>query len=356
MKRKNIFLQMVLTIVIILPGLSQESATDTLFSITDTLDKDFGLFTNDEVLNLSLWFNISEYIKKKPKEDYLDAILTYYLSPADSINKKIRLRSRGEFRNGYCDFPPLVLNFKKTDFAMTDLNKLEKMKVVTHCKYGSEENLFREYLIYRLYQELTDKSFRVRLIHITYHNTAKVKKPVQTYAFFIEPLGLLAERLGMIPVESLNLTQRNILPEAIDRVAIFNYMIGNTDWSVPNQHNCKILMIPNSERPDLGMIVPYDFDYSGLVNADYAVPAEGLRIESVRERIYLGRCRTEEEHLKSLMEFSEKKEEFYRVIQDFSLIHEKTRKEMIRYLDEFFEGFDKQNTVMYELLQDCQDY
>ena len=63
-------------------------------------------------------------------------------------------------------------------------------------------------------------------------------------------------------------------------------MIGNTDWSVPNQHNCKVLSGMNIEHSDLGTIVPYDFDYSGLVDADYAVPYEGLALESVRERRY----------------------------------------------------------------------
>jgi len=236
------------------------------------------------------------------------------------------------------------------------LKKLEKVKLVTHCESGNEDYLFREYLIYRLFNALTDNSFRVRLLRITYHNTYKEKKPIQTYGFFIEPLDLLVERLNAVQVESLNLSQKNILPEEIDRVAIFNYMIGNTDWSVPYQHNCKILMKPNIERPDLGMIIPYDFDYSGLVNADYAVPAEGLRIESVRERIYLGRCRSEEDFLKSLQEFSDKKEEFYKIIREFSLINEKTKKDMIQYLDGFYRLFDKRNAIVYELLQDCKEY
>jgi hypothetical protein len=133
-------------------------------------------------------------------------------------------------------------------------------------------------------------------------------------------------------------------------------MIGNTDWSVPGQHNCKILTMHNTDRPDLGMIVPYDFDYSGLVNADYAIPTEALDIENVRERIYLGRCRTEEEYVMALKEFTDKKEDFYRVIQEFSLIDERTRKDMIRYLDEFYVLFDKRNTIVSELLRNCKDY
>jgi len=336
--------------------LSQDDSVDSIYSIADTLDKDFGLFKYDDILDMALWFDITHYTQKKPKEEYLDAILTYYISDKDSINKNIRLKSRGEFRNDFCSFPPLVLNFKKTDFALEDLSKLGKMKMVTHCKSGNIGYLFREYLVYRLYNVLTDYSFRVRLIRITYHNTFKEKKPIQTYGFFIEPIDFLAERLNLIPVESVHLSQKNIKPEEMDRMAVFNYMIGNTDWSVPNQHNCKVLAQPGSERPDLGIIVPYDFDYSGLVNADYAIPYEGLGIESVRERIYLGLCRSEEEMLKVIEPFLAKKDEFYKVIQEFDMLDERAKSDIIRYLDDFYRLFDDRNSIVKVLLEECRTY
>jgi len=356
MARKLFCLQFALVLFSVLPVFSQDEDADLPNSITDTLDKDFGMFTNRDVLDLALWFDVTQYTRKKPKEEYLDAILTYYISKDDSINKNIKLKSRGEFRNGYCDFPPIVVNFKKTDFNKADLKKLEKVKLVTHCQSGNEDYLFKEYLIYRLFNVLTENSFKVRLLRITYHNTTKIKKPVLTYGFFIEPIDLLAERLNATPVESVNLSQKNILPEVMDRVAIFNYMIGNTDMAVPNQHNCKILALHDTERPELGMIVPYDFDYSGLVNADYAIPYEALGIESVRERLYIGGCRSEEDFVKALKEFTDKKEEFYGVIREFRLLDERIKKDMIRYLEGFYSLFDKQNSIVYELLHDCKDY
>jgi hypothetical protein len=76
----------------------------------------------------------------------------------------------------------------------------------------------------------------------------------------------------------------------------------------------------------------------------------------VRERIYVGRCRTEEEFMLALKEFTDKKEEFYRVIREFSLIDERTKKEMIRYLEEFYSLFGERNSIVYELLNDCKEY
>ena len=352
--KKTVYLQVLLALIIVLPAKSQNDSIDS-YSVNDTL-ADFGLFTRDDILELSLRFDITQYKRKKPKDEYLDAVLTYHISKTDSINKNIRLKSRGQFRNGYCDFPPIALNFKKTEFKMGDLNKLEKMKLVTHCQSGNEDILFKEYLIYKLYNVLTDSSFRVRLLRINYINTFKQSKPIRSYAFFIEPLDLLAERTNSVPVEVLTLSQKNIVPEMMDRVAIFNYMIGNTDWSVPGQHNCKVLASLRTDRSDLGMIVPYDFDYSGLVNATYAVPAEGLGIESVRQRIYLGTCRSEEVYLNALKEFADKKESFYKVVREFPYLDERTKKDMVRYLDEFYSGFDKKTSIVYNLLNQCKNF
>jgi len=133
-------------------------------------------------------------------------------------------------------------------------------------------------------------------------------------------------------------------------------MIGNTDWSVPNQHNCKVLVEINTDTPELGVIVPYDFDYSGLVNASYAIPAEGLGIESVRQRIYTGICRSEGVFLNALREFAGKKESFYSVITEFPYLDERSKKDMTRYMDEFYSLFDKRNTIVYNLLHDCKNY
>jgi hypothetical protein len=230
------------------------------------------------------------------------------------------------------------------------------MKLVTHCEYGNEDYLFREYLIYKLYNVLTDNSFRVRLTKITYINTFKKSKPISAYAFLIEPLTLLAERTNTTPIKMANLNQKNILPEIMDRVAIFNYMIGNTDWSVPGQHNCKIMTRKSTDRPELGMLVPYDFDYSGLVNAYYAIPYEPLGLKSVRERRYLGICRNEETFINALKEFADKKDEFYRIINDFKLLSPKSKKDMIGFLDSFYEGIEKHKSLVSDMLRECKEF
>ncbi len=353
---KVIWIQLILISFFILPAFSQNDSLDSPLSAVDTLRKDFGLFVGDGLLRLTLRFDIKEYIREKPKDEYMNATLTYYFNEKDSVSKEIRLKSRGIFRNEYCQFPPLSLYFNKSDSAKTDLDKIAKIKVVTHCYYGNENYLFKEYLVYKLFNILTDYSFRVRLARIDYISTTGKSKTISTFCFLIEPFNMLAERTKTIPVNSATLTQKNIIPEIMDRVTLFNYMIGNTDWTVTYQHNIKVLINSFSDKPNLGIAVPYDFDYSGLVDAHYAAPATALGLASVRERRYLGLCRTEDDFAKALMEFSDKKQEFYKIINEFPYLNDKVKKSMTGYLDEFYNGIDRRNTVIQKFLNECDNF
>jgi hypothetical protein len=339
-----------------LPAFSQNDSIDSSFAIADTQNVSVKLFESDDLIELSLRFDITYYKRKRPDKEYLDAILTYHTSDKDSINKKIKVRARGQFRRDFCDFPPIVLNFKMSDPDGGEFKGIDKLKVVPYCKMGYEEYILKEFLVYKLYNVLTDNSLRVRLLKINYINTSKKSKPVQQYGFAIEPISLFERRTKSVEVKTANVTQKNIKPEMMDRFAIFNYMIGNTDWSVPILHNALVLAQSKSDRPELGMIVPFDFDYSGLVNTDYSVPYVGLPIKSVRERLYLGICRSEEVFINALKEFAEKKEEFYKVINDFPYLKAKSKKEMITYLNGFFIGLDKRNTLAYTFRKECLDF
>ena len=199
-------------------------------------------------------------------------------------------------------------------------------------------------------------SFRVRLAKIDYISSTGKGKTISSYGFMIEPLDILAERIKAVPVESPALTQKNIIPEMMDRVAIFNYMIGNTDWSVPGQHNCKVLSVNNFSQPGLGTIVPYDFDYSGLVDASYAVPAEGSGIERVTQRRFLGMCRNDETFINALKEFTDKKSEFYRIINEFPYLDNKEKKLMTGYLDEFYLSTEKINGIINIFTNECKEF
>jgi hypothetical protein len=352
--KKLIYLLILLSGFLIRPAFSQNDTTNIRYAVTDTQNVNIKLFESDDLFEIALRFDITYYKRKKPDTAYMPAVLTYYLGDKDSVNKNVKVKARGEIRRTQiCDFPPLYLNFSMKDTAGEFIG-INKLKLVPYCRLGYEEYILKEYLMYKLYNVLTDNSLKVRLLRINFINTVKKSKPIIQYGFAIEPVKLFEKRTHMVELKTMNLTQRIIKPEALDRFAIFNYMIGNTDWAVPSLHNTLILSQPFSERPDLAMIVPFDFDYAGLVNTDYAIPFPTLPIKTVRERLYLAVCRNEESYKNALKEFSDKKEEFYRVINDFPYLKARSKKDMISFLDGFFNEFDKRNTIVQELLSDCK--
>jgi hypothetical protein len=330
----------------------------TRYAVKDTQNVNIRLFNHDDLFQISLSFDITKYKRERSDTTYLDAVLTYFTDEGDTINKNIRVKARGKIRrtSAICDFPPLSLNFRMKDTIGGEFIGINKLKIVPYCRIGYEDYVLREYLIYKLYNALTDYSFRVRLLRITFINTARNSKPLNQFGFALEPLKLLEKRTHTSESVSKYVTRKTIKPDIMDRVSIFNYMIGNTDYSVPALHNIAILSKPFSENPELGIAVPFDFDYAGLVNAEYAVPPEILPIENVRERLYMGLCRTDDLYKQALQEFLDKKEEFYRIINDFPYLHPRSKKDMINYLEGFYADFNKRNTIIYKLSADCKDF
>lgn len=357
--KKIFFFFLFLVNIYNIPAFSQADTASVEYSVSDTLINSIRLFDSEEILNITLSFDITFYKKKKPDKEYIDGVLEYSPDGTDTIRKSIKLRTRGEFRRTYCDYPPIRLNFKKTESFSEEFNRVDKLKMVTHCRAGYGEYVLREYLCYKLFNILTDNSFKVRLLRINYINTnPKIRrtKPTIEYAFVIEPSEHLAQRTNCVEIKVPTLTQRSISQGSMDRLALFNYMIGNTDWSVPGLHNLVVLSRRVFEAGGAEIItVPYDFDYCGLVNATYAIPYEKLPIRSVRERYFTGMCRSEEELKTALKEFTDKKEEFYRVINEFPYLGPKSRKDIIMFLEEFYNLYDKRNGVIYRLLTECKD-
>jgi hypothetical protein len=162
---------------------------------------------------------------------------------------------------------------------------------------------------------------------------------------------MLAKRINTAIVKSTTLSQNSIIPEVIDRLAIFNYMVANWDWSVPGQHNVKILSPLNNSSGSLLIAIPYDFDLTGIVNAEYAIPPPNVPIENVRQRLYWGPCRSKEAYINDLMEFSDRKAKIYSVINDCAYLSKISKKDITRFMDEFFDQLYKPRS-MDDLIED----
>jgi len=356
--KKKIFFQFCLVAFIVLPVIGQNVDSLNQTAVQDSTYRSFRLFEEENILEITLRFDLSTYFRTKPKESYLNANITIHLSEQDSVSQDIRLRSRGIFRNSYCVLPPIELNFKNANFGYSDLNRISKLKLVPQCRSGDLNGnyLLREYLCYKLFNVMTDTSFRVRLLTINYIDTEKKRKSLTQYGFLIEPLEMLLARTNAVEVTSDALNQKSIIPRIMDRVAIFNYMIGNYDWSIPGRHNVKVIKSLNFDPSGLGIAIPYDFDWTGLVDADYAIPAENVGTLNVRERLFLGVCRTREVYEKAVVEFNQKKDEFYKVINEFPYLSKKDKKDIILYMDEFYSRLNIKKDLVDYMLSTCKNF
>jgi hypothetical protein len=300
-------------------------------------------FLDDRLIEATLSTDIKNLRSSKKKPLYQPANIVMHFSDTAVINEEIRVETRGQFRKENCDIASLMLNFKNQNSPK--LSPLKKLKLVGGCRssHKDEELLLKEYLAYKIYNFLTNMSFRVRLLHITYKDTRDKMKSYTQYAFLIEDMNDMAARNNCSEIKKV--VKSNALDSRqLALVCMFQYLISNTDWSIPNFHNIK-LMVPKNDTLAMPYIVPYDFDYSGLVNAEYAVPNEQFTATTVTERVYRGFPQSLEELQVVLDKFKEKKEAIMYSITNFTLLGEKTKKEMIKYLDEFYDIINSKRSV-----------
>ena len=277
-----------------------------------------------------------------------------FFQDEDSVSIPVRTRVRGNFRRSLCKLPPLRLNFKDEDVEGTPMQGVDKIKMVLPCRWGSanyQNFILKEYLIYRMFNALTDTSFRVRLFEVTFQDSTDKIDAFTQYGFFIEPLEVLAARLDAFEYERVGVLPNATLSSQTNLLSVYQYMVGNTDWSIPSMHNIKMIKTDTFSRP---LVIPYDFDWSGAVNPPYAQPNPKLDIKSVRERIYRGFCRPEKEMTLVYQRFEEAKDEIYAEIQTLEIMDDKERQRMERYIDEFFDVLEKPKRRNYVFMSTCR--
>ncbi len=305
--------------------------------INDATELNREFFGNDEPLSFTLKFDIKTFRKTKSKEEYQAAELIIHFDDSTSISHNIKLRSRGDFRKKYCSLPPFWLNIKNAELGFKDLEDVVKIKVVAHCKKADIYNdyVLKEYLAYKLYNIISPYSFRVRLVKIQYIDTGRDNKITENWGFILEPEDLMEKRLDAHFIKNDRLAMATVNRDIIDRLAIFQYMIGNSDYSVTGRHNLKIISLYGS-GPIGNIPIPYDFDYTGFVNTTYAVPGENLGINSVTDRYFLGACRGDYIYELVIQEMNDNKREFLNLLQQFEYISLKQKMETLNYIESYY--------------------
>lgn len=310
----------------------------------------FQKMVTDSIYHIQLEADFDHiFTHKKLKEEH-KAYLT--MIGADSTSEKmvVKIRPRGVYRRGFCDVPPLRLNFDDDLLDSLGLNSdFDKLKLVTHCINSPQANqvLFREYLAYRLYNQITPQSFKVHLVKITYINV-RDKSTQEEVAFIIENNAEMAARQGGNLVKGYGYTPTQMNTIAYQNCMLFNFMIGNLDWNLRHQRNVKFVQCPNSEKI---ITVPYDFDMSAFVFPSYACLNTDFKQRRFTDRYCVGHFSSKTALEKTAQQFQAIETDFYHMINNYPMLTSKSKKKMTSFLKNFFKVLDNDKKCKSYFLQ-----
>jgi hypothetical protein len=334
-------------------GTAQQEGVTTTFE--DTLEVYEDLFKETEPLHLTLKFNLKKFQRTRREEKYQPAEMTCHVCDTFNVTHPVRVKARGIYRRDNCTVPPFWLNIRYSGIEARQLQGIKRMKMVIRCRKAKQYEYYvlREYMVYKIYNLVSPYSFRTRLVRLEFIDTGRNNRVSEDWAFLIEPEELLASRLGGKAIKSDRLSMRTVNQEVMDLLAMFQYMIGNGDYSVTGRHNLKILALA-SPAPQGFIPVPYDFDYTGLVNTHYAVPGEALGISSVRERYFLGPCRSPERHRSIISKLEAYREEIIQLILDFEYLDDAQKMDMVAYIQSFYNEAESERFIERSIVSTCR--
>jgi hypothetical protein len=317
------------------------------------------LFTSTTPVELTLAVNwrriMGDRDTTKREHPLRAAVITYRDSTGTPVSVPAQVRVRGIWRLQNCQFPPLRLRIAKRAADPTIFDRERRPKLVTHCRNNDEyeQYLLHEYAIYRMHALVTPVALQSRLARITYVDSASGKPSATRAAVLLEDEDNLAERLGGRVFEMKGVPQGQLEPYDTFVLGLFQFMIGNTDWSVPGLHNIQLIQTDTATLPR-HFALAYDWDFTGLIRARYAIPHPMLRIRTVRDRLYRGICPSETELARGVALFNEKRSAILAVYDEIPGLDPGVARDGREYLEEFFKIINDPRRVRREIVGDCE--
>ena len=312
------------------------------------------LFNEDEILHFKLVGKLNKlFSDRSDNNSYHPILLQYFEADSNLVSIKLRVKTRGHFRRmkGNCKMPPLLLEFPKEQNKKSIFKKEHKLKLVVPCQ--GDDYVIKEWLVYKIFNLISEKSFRARLVQVEFEDSLNQRKSETHYCILLEDEKKVAERNDsylwkpkMFPMQSTN-------KEEFKKLAVFEYMIGNTDWSVPYLQNIILITQDSAKAP---VAIPYDFDHAGIVDASYAGAAPELGISSVRDRLYRGYCETDKKNFAETFKlFNSLKNDFYDLYKNCPLLGKKYLKFVDSYLDDFYRTINNARIIESEFGKPCRE-
>ena len=306
----------------------------------------------DEIIHLELRSDFTAIqIDRTGNPQYNDGELIYYVPGGETLRFTVRIIARGNFRRmpENCSFPPLFINFKKKEVNNTIFDGQDKLKLVTPCQ--DEADVIEEYTVCKMYNRVTDLSFRVRLAKILYYDSSIGKKLFESYSYFIEDKDHVAEMNNCYEYIKF-MTPFDLDKENYMKLSFFQYIIGNEDSFVVSRKNIVALQPDDSSLSPYA--IPFDFDFSGFVYADYSKPKDIPEELMRNRRSYKGICYTNDE-LEEVFDFFRKlRPELKSVIINQKPLSRKERKYILTYIRYFYNIIGNKSLIKKEFIDICE--
>ncbi len=318
-----------------------------------------GLFLEDWPLEMDMFLDSRDLCRVEDQSKCQDvpARLSYSVNGREEQNIDIPLlvKTRGSWRlrRDICTMPPLFLIFPEEQTKGTLFAGQDMLPLTTHCssKMGkTDDYVLKEYLAYRIYNLFSNKSVRVRLAFIRYRRPEDKKLPKPHYAFFNEHFHSVAARNNAELWETPKLDTALTDPMEMATMELFQYMIGNTDFSSLGLHNMALLRSKDGELT----LLPFDFDFSGLVNAKYAGPDPKLPIKSNRQRLYRGFCHPGLDWDELFQKFIDKRAQVFELLDSTPGLTPRAQKSTRKFLKEFYEILDSPKKRRRNIVNTCR--
>ena len=315
-----------------------------------------GLYGSHEVLQLTLKAPLHEIFQQKDNDFERGGFLEL---PSGRV-VPLTLSTFGKSRLEACPFPPLKISVLPEDASGTLFEGQETLRLVTHCGAGagSDRYALLEYLVYRIYGVLAEPAVSVRLAKIHYRDTASGGRTQKAHAFLVEDIGLLARRHDLVWLDLRRQEISDLDPPELALIALFEYMVGNTDWSAlrsaEGERCCHNVAVLGDDKGGPRYLLPFDFDQAGLVNAPYATPNKKLGIRRVTQRRYRGDCASNDHLPEAIAFLNLRQPDLHALFHDPSLPHPKARAAAWRYVEQFYEIINDPKKLDRQIKQYCR--
>ena len=321
------------------------------------------LFSSEDTLSVTLTAPWRELERKKDYEGPYPARIAYQDDTGRNVELDLTVERRGIKRQQACRFPPIRLRFDKETVKGTTFRGQKSLKMVTHCEKSKKFDQYYvlEMLAYRMYNLVTDYSFRVRPLAVDYRDSESGKSLYARFAFLIEDDSDVAKRNDLKKLKIPKLDANQLEPEVTSLFSLFQYMIGNVDWAAtagpdPAEccHNVKLIAPRPFEAGDLAVPLAYDFDSAGLVDAPYAAPPNGLPIRSVTQRLYRGYCAPNSTLENARQRYLELEPALRSLVTEEELLSSGSRKKADRFLEKFFDTLKDPEDFQTQVTEKCR--